>query len=276
MPNVVLRLTLALLVVASLSGCAKKQARESAETFSSDSLIASDPVEPPSGNLTPEQPFETSPAPQSSPLRHEARTARPPSKKTRPPVPQSASQEASVSSESVARQPQVPDLVVEYDTFLHISIADSISSETARSDDSWQGTIAKPVEVGGRIAIPAGSPVRGTVLEAKPAQAGTRARLHLQVAWVDVNGTTYAMIGTRDPIVADSPRARNLGAIAGSAAAGALIGSAIGGGKGAAVGGALGGAAAGGAVARSKGYQAVVAPGTVLVFTLEKSVAVKP
>jgi len=273
MPNVV-RLTLALFVVASLSGCAK-QASDSAATASSDSLIASDPVEPPSGNLTPERPYETSHAPQSSPPRHGARTARSTSEMSRPPVPPSAPQEG-VPSASAPRQPQAPDLVIEYDSALLVSIADSISSETAKSGDSWQGTIAKAVEVGDRIAIPAGSPVRGTVLEAKPAQAGTRAMLHLQVTWVDVNGRTYAMIGTQDPIVAASPRARNLGAIAGSAAAGALIGSAIGGGKGAAVGGAIGGAAAGGAVARSKGYQAVVAPGKVLVFMLDKSVAVRP
>jgi hypothetical protein len=275
MPNVFLRLTLALVVVASLSGCAKK-ASDTAATFSSDSLIASDPVEPPSGNLTPDQPFETGPAPPSSAPRHEAHAARSPSKTSHPPVPQSAPQEASAPSGSPPHQPHAPDLVVEYDTVLLVSVADSISSETVKAGDSWRGTVAKPVQVGDRIAIPAGSPVRGTVLDAKPAQAGTRAMLKLQVAWVDINGSTYAMIGTGDPIVAASPRTRNVGAIVGSAAAGALIGGAIGGGKGAAVGGVIGGATAGGAVARSKGYQAVVAPGTVLPFMLDKSVAVKP
>ena len=73
-----------------------------------------------------------------------------------------------------------------------------------------------------------------------------------------------------DPVIAGSPRARNLGAIAGGAAAGALIGKAVGGdGKDAAAGAIIGGAAATAGVAASKGYQVVLKNGTELVFTVK-------
>jgi len=72
-----------------------------------------------------------------------------------------------------------------------------------------------------------------------------------------------------------SPRARNLGAVAGGAAAGALIGKAAGGGKGALIGGLIGGAAAGAGVAASKGYQVVIKEGTPLTFTVDEDKFVK-
>jgi outer membrane lipoprotein SlyB len=90
-----------------------------------------------------------------------------------------------------------------------------------------------------------------------------------------VAGKEHTVAAGTDSIIAGSPRARNLGAIAGSAAAGALIGKAVGGGKGALIGGILGGATATGVVAKSKGYQVVLKPGTELTFNVNHSVAMK-
>ena len=50
---------------------------------------------------------------------------------------------------------------------------------------------------------------------------------------------------------------------------------AAGGNKGALIGGLLGGGAATGAVAKSKGYQVVLKPGTELTFTVSRSVVMK-
>jgi hypothetical protein len=90
--------------------------------------------------------------------------------------------------------------------------------------------------------------------------------LDLDVQSVSLDGKDVGVHAVTEPVIAGSPRARNLGAIAGGVAAGALIGNAVGGD--AAVGGLLGGAAAGALVAASKGYQVVLKPGTVMNFTV--------
>jgi hypothetical protein len=118
--------------------------------------------------------------------------------------------------------------------------------------------------------------VTGVVRGVEAAQKGSRAFLVLAVQSVDVNGHSFDVSASTDSIVAGSTRARNLGAIAGSAAAGALIGKAVGGGgKGALIGGLIGGAAATGVVAKSKGYQVVVKEGTVLDFQVSRDVKIR-
>ena len=93
---------------------------------------------------------------------------------------------------------------------------------------------------------------------------------------MNVDGKDMMIAASTDSIIAGSTRARNLGAVAGGAAAGALIGRAVGGGKGGLIGGLLGGAAAGGAVAKSKGYQVVVKPGSTQTFTVSQDAVVRP
>jgi hypothetical protein len=82
--------------------------------------------------------------------------------------------------------------------------------------------------------------------------------------------------GGTESIIAGSPRARNLGAIAGSAAGGALIGKAVSGSnKGALIGAVVGGGVATGVVAASDGYQVLLKPGTEITFTTSEAVAVR-
>jgi hypothetical protein len=77
-------------------------------------------------------------------------------------------------------------------------------------------------------------------------------------------------------VVAGSPRARNVGAIAGGTAAGALIGRAVGGStRSTVIGGLVGGTAAGAAVAASKGYQAKIDAGEPVSFTTSSSVRIR-
>jgi len=272
MRHITLRLTLVMTVAAMLAGCAKQSSDMSA-SVSRDSLIASDPVELPNGNLTPQETYEAAPeAP--PPARRQPAPRRPAatSQTARSETPRSEP----TPEQSPPRPRQAPGVVVQWGSTLHVVVADAITSETAHAGDAWTGTLTDPVFVRDRVALPAGSVVHGTVKDAKPANAGDRAMLTLEVTSVLVDASSYPVSATAEPIVAGSPRARNLGAIVGSAAAGALIGSAVGGGKGAAIGGALGGAAAGGAVARSKGFEVVIKPGTPVIFTLAKDVVVRP
>src|SRR5206468_2476126 len=161
-------------------------------------------------------------------------------------------------------------------TGINISVNAQISSETAQSGDNWTGEVTEPVVIGTAAPIPAGSKVNGVVTAVEPAQKGSRAFLVLSVRSIEVGGRTHTVHATADSIIAGSTRARNLGAVAGTAAAGALIGRAVGGsGKGALVGGLIGGVLGGGAVAKSKGYQVVLKEGTKLTFTTEDVIVMK-
>jgi hypothetical protein len=171
---------------------------------------------------------------------------------------------------------RLPQLMLPAGTHMTVQLTSTVSSETARIGDAWSGTIVNPVRAGGREVLAAGTEVRGTVTGALEAKRGSRAMLDIAVEEVVVDGRALPLTAVTEPVIAGSPRARNLGAIAGGAAAGALIGKAVGGdGKDAAIGGLIGGAAATGVVAKSKGYQVVFSPGTVLVFTMNEDVAMR-
>ena len=142
--------------------------------------------------------------------------------------------------------------------------------------NAWSGSTRNASVLDGRNVIPAGSSVAGTVTSVKPARKGDRAMLDLGLTSFTVDGHTYRVHGSTEAVIAGSPRARNLGAIAGSAAAGALIGKAVSGSnKGTIIGGVIGGGAATGVVSQTKGWQVVLKEGTPLTFTTNEAVAVR-
>jgi len=251
----------ALMLVVALTGCGQKQ-NTADSTTSSDSLLASNPVEQPSGSITPQQnmnpPQATEPAPQTSTPAKTAATH--PKTKT-----------VSRSSAPAAN----PGVRVDEGTALSISVATQLTSETANVGDTWSGEVKENVIVGDRVVFPAGSIVSGVVTESVPAKAGDRAKLGLAVTAITVNGNKTAIDAGTEEIVAGSTRARNVGGVVGGAAAGALIGKAVGGGKGALIGGLLGGGAGAAAAAKSKGYQATVKEGAVMTFTVKAPVTVR-
>lgn len=156
-------------------------------------------------------------------------------------------------------------------TSIEVTLGTALSSETASAGMTWSGTALT-----GREGIPAGSPVAGTVTSVKAAKKGDRAMLDLGLSSITIAGHGYSVHGDTEAIIAGSTRARNLGAIAGSAAAGALIGrAASGSSKGTVIGAVVGGGAATAVVAESDGYQVVLKPGTLLTFTINETVAVR-
>jgi len=194
--------------------------------------------------------------------------------------------EPAVASDETAKPPVTerigrffgvrPRIEVPSGTALRVRLTSTVDSDRAHAGDGWSGVVVSSVRVRDHEVIPAGTPVRGVVTGAREAHRGTRARLDLAVRSVSLDGRRVAVSAGAPAVIAKSPRARNLGAIAGGTAAGALIGGAVGGdGHGALVGGLVGGAAATGAVAASKGYQVVLPAGTVMVFSLEEPVAIR-
>lgn len=173
-------------------------------------------------------------------------------------------------------KPTVATLNVPSGTSLDVTLATRISSETAHVGDSWSGTIGNGTSVDGRNVIPAGSRASGTVSGVTAAHKGNRAMLDLQLNSISVGNHDYRVRGATEAVIAGSPRARNLGAIAASTVAGAIIGHAVGGDtKGTVIGGVIGGGVATGVVAKSSGYQVVLKEGTALTFTTNEAVAVR-
>jgi hypothetical protein len=249
-------LPLLTLAVALLAGCGQKPADQTATSVTSDSLLASSPIEPAPGELQPQTDFQ----PQTTP---------PPTTTVPPPA-----------RETPAPKPRVvhaaPSATVAAGTGVKVTMTTALTSETAQVGQEWSGAVSDPVIVGSMAPFPAGSTVHGVVDGVKSAQKGGRAVLVLRVTSITANGKTHRISATADSIVAGSTRARNVGAVAGGAAAGALIGRAVGGsGKGALIGGLIGGAAATGAVANTKGYQATVKEGAELVFTVDRDTKLK-
>ena len=171
---------------------------------------------------------------------------------------------------------RVANLTLPSGTSIDVTLATPLSSQTASVGDAWSGTTRSASVVNGRNVIPAGSSVSGTVTGVTPARKGDRAMLDLGLTSIAIDGHTYGVRGSTEAVIAGSPRARNLGAIAGGAAAGALIGQAVSHStKGTIIGGLIGGGAATGVVSQTKGWQVVLKPGTPLTFTTSESVAVR-
>jgi hypothetical protein len=150
-------------------------------------------------------------------------------------------------------------------TRVGIRLGHTISSERARSGDTWTGTIYHRVVVNGQTVARRGDPVQGTVVNAKSSgRLSGRALLEIQLT--SVNG--IPVITHTISSGGKGHEGRNAKAIGGGAVAGALIGALAGGGKGAAI-GAGAGAAVGTGGAAATGKKDVRFPvETILDFTV--------
>lgn len=254
-------LSLAIVLAATVAGCGAKKDAEI--TLADSTAFATNPTEQGQGDLAPQgqiPPPEPEPVPAPEPRAKTRKPVPTPSPRTPAPAPTPAPN---------------PGITVPAGTVLTVTVTSPISSETAQVGDAWSGVVKNNVVVGEKTVIPSGSAVSGTVSAVKSAAKGDRAMLDLAIGSMTVEGAGYTTNATTTAIEAGSTRARNLGAIAGTAGAGALIGGAVGGKKGALIGGLIGGAGASGAVAKSKGYQVVLKEGTELTFSTSEAVNIK-
>ena len=256
--------SLATLALVAAAGCGggNKAAQNTSTAASSDSLLASSPIEPAQGQLQP----QTNVPPTPAPTPQQTQTA---------PTPKATTPPAQAKPKPKPAPPEAPSATVMAGTGVKITVGTALTSETATVGQEWIGQVAEAVTVGSMAPFPAGSVVHGVVAAVKPAEKGDRAMMVMRVTSIEANGKTHEISATADSLVAGSTRTRNVGAVAGTAAAGALIGSAMGGGKGALIGGILGGAAGAGAAAKSKGYQVTVKEGAEMVFKVDHDTKLK-
>lgn len=174
--------------------------------------------------------------------------------------------------------PSVPNTVtvtVPPGTQLHLAFPAEISSETAQPGDAVVATLKEAITVGDRVAFPAGSQVRGTVTDVKPASKGfkdTGGAISMQFKSVVAPNGNKSTIAAGFSKIAEGSAAKKGGIIGGSAVGGALLGKALGKstGGGAAVGAAIGTAVAG----TTKGREARIEPDDVIAVPLESGARV--
>jgi hypothetical protein len=171
------------------------------------------------------------------------------------------------------------NLILPYGSILPVRITDEINSKTAHANDLFHGTIATDVIANGYVMLPAGTPLQGRVVEAKPAgHLVGSAVLTIELTRLTVKAPEGPrLIGlTVQPL---SSKAQGRGTntaekAGGGAAVGALIGALAVGGRGAAIGAASGGALGTGVNAVTRGNEIIVRPEQLLQFRMNQAALV--
>ncbi len=156
-----------------------------------------------------------------------------------------------------------------------VRLADEVGSKVSQPGQSFGGSLAKPVDVNGEVAIPAGARVEGVVVDAKPlGRFAGGALLELKLTSVQVNGEQMPVQTAMFTETLKGKGKRTGVMVGGGAGLGALIGGLAGGGKGAAI-GAAAGAGAGTAGTAFTGNKEIVLPAeTAVSFKLKESLKI--
>jgi hypothetical protein len=156
---------------------------------------------------------------------------------------------------------------------------DAISSRDAKPGDSFSATVLSDVQDGrGRVAIPAGSLVSGTITDVKPARGpSSSGTLTLAVSSVTVRGKSYPIDASIDALETERQGRPITGGdavkVGVGAAAGAIVGQVIGKNtKGTVIGAVVGAAAGAGYAVATKDSDIRLPEGTHIVLTLRQRV----
>ena len=161
-------------------------------------------------------------------------------------------------------------------TVLRVRLTRPIDTASSKPGDHFTATLDNPVLEGARVVIPRGTLFNGHLTAAKPSgRLRGRAVLALTLESFELRGATHEIAASSVTRSGGDHKRRNAGLIGGGAGLGAVLGAIAGGAKGALL-GAGAGAAAGTAGAAASGGRHVRLPAeTLLVFSLERPVAVR-
>jgi hypothetical protein len=174
-------------------------------------------------------------------------------------------------------EPQFEEVIVPASSVIGLQVSTSLSTERAQVEDKVEARVTRDVISAGRVAIPAGARVLGsvTVVE-RGGKVKERARLGVRFhTLVLADGSQYEL--RTDGIFrdGDSPSGESARKIGGAAVGGAILGAILGGGKGAAIGGATGAAGGTAAVMAGGRNPATLPSGTVVNVRLTSPLAVE-
>lgn len=167
-------------------------------------------------------------------------------------------------------------LIVPSGTTVTVRLGSAIGSKLNQSGDTFTGTVAKEVVVGNRVAIPRGTPVNGTVVDAKSlGKFKGAAELDVRLDSINLNGADLPVRAAPQTFTAKGKGKRTAVITGGGAALGGLIGGLAGGGKGAAIGLAAGAGAGAGGSAFTGNKDIVLPAESALSFQLSHSLEIR-
>ncbi|PWT89103.1 MAG: hypothetical protein C5B55_11930 [Blastocatellia bacterium] len=174
-------------------------------------------------------------------------------------------------------KPKPQPIVVPAGTVLTVTTGQALSSKASQTGQTFLATLAQPISVEGRPALPRGATVSGTVVNAKAkGKIKGAGELSLALTSISVGGHTYQIQTAVLSSTTKGKGKRTAATTGGGAAGGALIGGIAGGGKGAGI-GALVGATAGFIGGSATGNKQIEIPAeSALSFTLEAPLTLPP
>lgn len=208
------------------------------------------------------------PAPQPTPTPPPSRPAAP---KPKPPATRPTPAPAAAATRTAAAG-----------SFLDLAVSDTLSSRTTKVGDAFTASVVTDVkDANGRVVIPAGSTVHGSVAEVKPApNPSTPGTLTLSLTSVTVGGASYPIEARIDSL--ETVRAGrgvsggDVAKVGAGAAAGAILGRVLGKNtKGAVIGGVVGGVVGAGVATQTKDADIVLPKGAHINASLVSAVTVK-
>jgi hypothetical protein len=167
-------------------------------------------------------------------------------------------------------------------TRFDMAAGDTITSRTAKAGDAFTARVVDDVRnAAGKVVIPAGSQVNGTISDVKPApNPNTPGTLTLAVSSITIRGTNYPLEASIDSLeTVHKGRGITTGdaaKVGAGAVAGAIAGRVIGGNKrGTIIGGIVGGAVGAGVAQTSKDSDIVLPAGAHIIVTVSKPLTVR-
>ena len=140
---------------------------------------------------------------------------------------------AQESAQATQPPPPPPPLVVPAGTHIVIRMGNNITSKTANPGDTFTGSLARPVAIGGVVAIPAGAGVSGRVVNVKsPGKFKGEGILSIALTAVNVGGAPVAIKTFTYTRVVKGKGKRTAVMAGGGTGAGLLIGGLVGAGAG--------------------------------------------
>jgi hypothetical protein len=156
---------------------------------------------------------------------------------------------------------------------LDIRLQNTLSSETATTEQRFEGTTVVDLTQGGTVLIPAGSTVRGFVSGVKKAgRIDREGSLTLSFDRITVRGREMDIRGTATQVFESRGIREEAGTAGVGAGVGGVIGGIIGGLKGAIVGAVIG---AGGAIVATDGKDITLPAGSIVRIRLDSAVNVR-
>jgi hypothetical protein len=158
--------------------------------------------------------------------------------------------------------PEFREVTIPVGTTLRLELKSALASDTSQIEDSVRATLRQPVTIDGKVVLPAGTQLVGTVTDvARAGRVKGVARVAYRFTTLRHDSERYDIRTAPIAHEAKTTKKKDAVKIGIGAGAGAAIGAILGGGGGAAKGAAIGGAGGTGAVLATRGDEVRLGPG---------------